>query len=94
MNLELEILNYVGLHPNSTQKEIATACGVGVYDALFLGAMMDLHDLQLMVNVAVPNPEKETEFLYKWWLTSKGKNVIMEAQKQERRNQDGEDYSE
>lgn len=77
MSIEMKILRYLYDHPGRRQRYIASACGVWLCDAMFLGAITDLHDLGLIRNVSVNDPAN-MEFYYKWYLTPQGQKIVEE----------------
>lgn len=75
MSIDLQILLYLHEHAGSRQRYIASACHVWLCDAIFMGAIRDLHDLGLIRNESINDPA-QMEFYYKWYLTEKGEKIV------------------
>ena len=75
MRIDLQILLYLHEHAGSRQRSIANACDVWLCDAIFMGAISNLHDLGMIRNESIHDPA-QMEFYYKWYLTEKGEKIV------------------
>ena len=76
MSIHNKILLFLHEHAGSNRHDIANACDVSPYDALFMGVIYDLHDLRLIRNESTTLNPTQMEFYYKWYLTEKGEEFV------------------
>ena len=80
--MDRKILETIGAMPGCRQREIASAIGVWQCNAIFMRCLYDLEDLGFIYSESYSDPANMEHF-YKWYLTDKGKCVIMNTENRE-----------
>lgn len=81
--MEWKILEYLAEHPYTRQRYIASACHTWLCSEQFLNALHNLYKGGF-VDCDYHHDSAQMEFYNLWYLTDKGKCVIMNTENKER----------
>ena len=84
MELKIKILEYLAKRPYCRQRYIASACSMWVCDYQFLNSLHSLLD-EGFINREFYHDPAQRDFYYLWYLTDKGKSVIINTENEERK---------
>ena len=77
--MDRKILEAIAAMPGCRQRSIASAVGVWQCDATFLECLRGLRDAGFIYRISHSDPAN-MEFFYKWYLTNKGEDAIMNTE--------------
>lgn len=91
--MKRKILEFIGNNAGCRQRSIASAIGVWQCDAVFLECLQDLRSAGLIYRISHSDPAN-MEFFYKWYLTNKGEDAIMNTENKKGIDDYGKDCAE